>query len=314
MTNDVRPKDRETILRFIQQAISESEDLESLVQTFEKGDVLFRQGDSLSNLYLLLNGEIILNHRREDDSNLDLIKLEPGHFVGLVAFTTGNNSLTTAIAGEKSWALCIRQDQFEDYVSDHPKLRHPLQQLMLSNMAHRFLKNVQLESSMNALNKKLETEGEQLKEALEELEESHQKLVHQEKMATLGELVAGFAHEVNNPAAALLRSSEMLKENFNEMNDSGVKAKVFQIGLATQPISSSQVRDRMLYIQKNFPWIKERSQIRKLAQMPDEALELIQVSKKKTPVADLIQQFEAVKEMNEKKRARIVRFFISCCG
>lgn len=286
---------REVILKFIRRAVSESQELRSLVVPFKKGDVLFRQGDSLKYLYLLLKGSVGLKRQNEDGSSLNLLKLEPGHFVGIMAFSTGNDSLTTAYTLENSEALRVDQTEFETYMNDHPRLRHPLQQLMMSNMADRFRKNLQLESKMHQLNQKLEEEGEQLKEAYQQLENSHQKLVHQEKMATLGELVAGFAHEVNNPASALLRSSESLITNFEMLSDDDNLSKMFSIGLRFTPMSSNDIRKRMILVQKKFPWIAERSLIRKLAQMPEEAYEVIESNRKKIPVGKLVQQFEAGK-------------------
>ncbi len=286
---------RETILNFIQRTISESEELRSLVVPFKAGEVLFKQGDSLQYLYLLLKGSVGLKRRSDDGISLDLLKLEPGHFVGIMAFSTGNDSLTTAHAIENSEALRVDQTEFEKYMNDHPRLRHPLQQLMMSNMADRFMKNLQLESKMQTLNQQLEEEGEQLKEAYEQLENSHQKLVHQEKMATLGELVAGFAHEVNNPASALLRSSESLINNFEVLSTDDALSNMFTIGLKSMPMSSNDVRERMLIVQKRFPWIAERSLVRKLAQMPEEAHKIIESKRKKIPVEKLAQQFEAGK-------------------
>lgn len=286
---------RETILTFIKRVISESEELQNLVVSFKEGEVIFEQGKTLSHLFLLLDGFIKLRRKYDTGHSQELLRLEPGHFVGLMAFSTGNNSLTTAIAGEDSNLLKIDQSEFEKYVNDHPRLRHPFQQLMMSNMTDRFMKNMELESKMHLLNQKLEEEGEQLKEAYVQLENSHQKLVHQEKMATLGELVAGFAHEVNNPAAALLRSSELLIENFQTLSTNDPSSKMFMIGLNSNPLSSNEVRDRMLVVQKRFPWVSERSVIRKLAQMPESAYEIIQSSKKKIPIETLVQQFEAGK-------------------
>lgn len=213
---------------------------------------------------------------------MDSITLAPGHFAGLVSYTTGNPTLTQATASIDSTIFRVRQNEFYHYMELFPELRRNIEQLMLHNMAERFNTNLKLESQMNSLNQRLSIESEQLKEAYNQLENSHQKLVAQEKMATLGELVAGFAHEVNNPAAALLRSSEMLKENFMDTQNATAKTEIFNLGLESKPLSSSDIRFRMVAIQKEFPWVKERSVIRKLAQMPDEALEIIKKRRKKT--------------------------------
>tara|TARA_R110000868_G_scaffold235273_8_gene489136 strand:+ start:41284 stop:42705 length:1422 start_codon:yes stop_codon:yes gene_type:complete len=286
---------RETILSFIKHVISDSEELQDHLVTFKKDDLIFKQGQNLDHLYLLLEGKVKLTRRYDDGLSQELISLEPGHFVGLMAFSTGNDSVTSAIVVEDSSVLSIAQNEFENYINDHPRLRHPLQQLMMSNMTDRFMKNMELESKMHLLNQKLEEEGEQLKQAYTQLEESHQKLVHQEKMATLGELVAGFAHEVNNPAAALMRSSDMLMENFQNNPTSNAKSQMFTIGLTSNPWSSNEIRDRMLVVQKKFPWVHERSTVRKLAQMPDSGYEIIASTKKKVPIEELVQQFEAGK-------------------
>lgn len=283
------------LLGYIKRVILKSEELSKLVRSYSAGDMLFPQGRVITHLYLVLEGSVTLNHQRDDGISLELISLAPGHFAGLVSYTTGNATLTKCIATEDSKIFRVRQTEFTHYMDKYPELRRQIEQLMLNNMAERFDKNLKLESKLNALNLNLEQERTQLKKAFIDLENSHQKLVAQEKMATLGELVAGFAHEVNNPAAALLRSSEKLKENFLDSQNTSAKTEIFNLGLHSKPLSSSDVRAKMLSIQKEFPWVKERSLIRKLAQMPDEALEIVKKKKKKIPVEVLVQQFDAGK-------------------
>lgn len=287
--------DRSEVLALINRTVDSTPELKSLLVFYTKKDVLFNEGDSLPYLYLLLEGSVSLSHNKQDNSSFEVLKLEPGHFIGIVAFNTGNASLTTATALENLKTIRFSQDVFEKYLNQHPSLRTPLQKLMMSNMTDRFKTNLQLESRLHSLNHTLEEEGSELKEAYSKLEESHQKLVHQEKMATLGELVAGFAHEVNNPASSLLRSSESLINNFQHLSEKDPLAKMFKLGLNSAPLGSSEIRNRMVEVQKRFPWVPERSLIRKLAHISDDGYEIIESVRKKVSINLLVQQYEAGK-------------------
>ena len=47
-----------------------------------------------------------------------------------------------------------------------------------------------------------------------DLEEAHFQLVQSEKIASVGKMAAGVAHEINNPLAGIMMYAELLKENF----------------------------------------------------------------------------------------------------
>ena len=60
-----------------------------------------------------------------------------------------------------------------------------------------------LEARVRARTAELEKANTEIERALRELGEAQGQLIHSEKMAGLGMLVAGIAHEVNSPAAAV---------------------------------------------------------------------------------------------------------------
>jgi len=62
--------------------------------------------------------------------------------------------------------------------------------------------------------------NKKLSEALEHLEQTQTQLIHQEKMASLGMLTAGIAHEIQNPLNFVTNFSDSSKEIIKELNES----------------------------------------------------------------------------------------------
>ena len=90
-----------------------------------------------------------------------------------------------------------------------------------------------------------------------------------------------------------MRSAENLIEIYSTFEESDSTYRLFKLGLQSEPLDSSELRKHMLKIEKQFPWVHDRSSVRKLAQMPDNALEIIKDQRKKMDIESLINHFEA---------------------
>ncbi|AZQ85280.1 hypothetical protein EKO29_15630 [Colwellia sp. Arc7-635] len=80
--------------------------------------------------------------------------------------------------------------------------------------------NGDLEIKVYERTSKLAQSNQQLQQSLNELTLAKDQLVQSEKMASLGQLVAGVAHEVNTPLGICVTSVSALKEKIIELNKS----------------------------------------------------------------------------------------------
>ena len=100
---------------------------------------------------------------------------------------------------------------------------------------------------------------QKLTETLNHLEEAQTQLVQSEKMASLGKLIAGVAHEINTPLGIAVTSTSLIQENTEEiakqLNDKSLSQKKLQsyIGRVTESsMISNQGLERVIELMHNF--------------------------------------------------------------
>jgi PAS domain S-box-containing protein len=86
------------------------------------------------------------------------------------------------------------------------------------------------EQALRAKTLELKEKNEVLENTLNQLQEIQNQLIMQEKMASLGKLSAGMAHELNNPAAAAQRSAVQLQAMFRQLRDAYLKVGELNLG------------------------------------------------------------------------------------
>ncbi len=136
------------------------------------GELLFAEGDSVYSFYVVLEGEIKIT-RRIGEAELVITIHQPGEFTGDLSMLTGGIAQATARSINES--RVIKFDDFKELLKGCPDSID----LFVPALAER--------------SKELEL-----------------RLRQQDKLAALGKLSAGLAHELNNPAAAGRRAAKQL--------------------------------------------------------------------------------------------------------
>ena len=142
----------------------------------EAGVDLVREGDPAAAVFVIIDGalEVFQETAAQD---LHVATSGAGDVVGEMGVLTGMPRNATVRASTRSTVLCIEGEAFTRALQDCPGAMLVALQLMIGRL------------------RSVETE-----------------LVQHHKMAALGVLAAGLAHELNNPASALQRGADLLQQ------------------------------------------------------------------------------------------------------
>lgn len=164
-------------------------------KTFSPGEVISKEGQPANEFIVVIEG--LLQYRRDSDSNDPRVwDMEPGEVGGKLPYSRLTHYTGTLRAAKESRVLIGSVDVFPEMIRDTPLLT----QRLVGNMLDR------------------------TRWVTREIQQT-------DKLAALGKLSAGLAHELNNPAAsakraalALSESQEALREATSQLDSRSLSA------------------------------------------------------------------------------------------
>ncbi len=114
--------------------------------------------------------------------------------------------------GEITKNVSVTEDytiEAKKYSDDEIGLLYDEFNKMMRNIQSR---DLQLTQAKNDLERRVEERTEELRKSNQELQENQHQLLQSEKMASIGQLAAGVAHEINNPIGFVSNNMEILQE------------------------------------------------------------------------------------------------------
>ncbi|MBK1876176.1 sensor histidine kinase [Pelagicoccus mobilis] len=245
---------------------------------FQEGETILREGELNDSLIILMEGRARLLKLDESGCSLEVDTFGPGALLGLTSFWGKTEVFASVVADTEIACVSIDRQLFDSLTAERPDFVRAVQGLFVRNLSDRYRNMIRSQVARDKLSAQLESERNQLRDTLKRLEETTNRLVNQEKLATMGQLLAGIAHEINNPVGALLRGIESAKDALEKavrMESEGeVEQELIREGWECPYWSPEEKRTRMDAVMVDFQGVG-RPMARRMAQLTDPALKLI---------------------------------------
>lgn len=171
---------------------------ETVVREFGEDEVVCEEGSASDSMFFIDSGSVGISKQ-----GVSLANLEPGDYFGEMSLITGDPRNATVTTLEPAVLLEVSAPVFHVIIQRSPQA--------MGNLLATF------DERLRRHNEKVVEQFLELKKQYEELENSHQRLLLSDKMASVGMLTAGIAHEINNPLFVITGYLEVI----NEMVKSG---------------------------------------------------------------------------------------------
>lgn len=192
------------------------------VEKFEAAQVIINKEDAGDTMFVIVSGKVKIH-----DGNEQVAEIGEGNFFGEMALLDGLPRSMSVTAIAPTVVAIIHRNDFFNLLNSYPSVSKNIITLLTRQLR---TQNTVLisqlrnrEKELNDLVEKrtaeLATKNSELTLALENVKRSQQQLIQQEKLASLGQLTAGIAHEIKNPLNFVNNFSLLSIELLDDIND-----------------------------------------------------------------------------------------------
>ncbi len=215
------------------------EEMSMVFKQYAEGQQILAYGSPNNRLQIILEGTVVHLLEDKEESDLEVFSEEEGAIIGSMSFFSSKPALTSVKAVTPVRALSLDQSILDRAMSNNVHFLISFTNLLLRQVLSRARKHLEINIK--------------LQRAVDELKRTQLQLIESEKLVTLGQLVAGVAHELNNPAAAIVRSVDhmgsfiktLMEEPANLNPILHKKAmEAFDRGRELKPLSTRDMRSK----------------------------------------------------------------------
>jgi signal transduction histidine kinase len=193
------------------------------VSTFLPDETIINKGDRGNSMYIIFTG-----HVKVHDGEYVVATMKDGNFFGEFSLLDDEPRSLSVTAMLPTTTGTIEQRDFFSLQSKYPGVTRDIIRAMLQRLRGQNQKIIsdlrqrqaELEQLVKERTADLQTKNGELELTLSELKRTQEQLVQQEKLASLGQLTAGIAHEIQNPLNFVNNFSFLSKDLMKELSES----------------------------------------------------------------------------------------------